>query len=90
MLAPAQVAVSPPSIQYSQGSGDAFFIFASTGSSAVGLAIYRGDNAGLLCAGPSPVVPSGQLVGEATATQVRIKAGGTVLAACPRPASVRS
>jgi hypothetical protein len=76
---------SPPSVQFSQGTGDAFFIFGSTGTGASGLGIYRSDKGTSLCGGPSPVRPSGQLVGEATATQLRIKMGGTVLAACARP-----
>jgi hypothetical protein len=72
-------------VQYSQGTGDAFFIFGSTGTAAAGLGIYRSDKGTILCGGPSPVNPTGQLVGEATATQLRIKMGGTVLAACARP-----
>jgi len=55
--------VSNPGIQFSVGTGDAFFI----------------------CPGPPPPVPTGQLFGEATATQLRGKMGGTILAACARP-----
>jgi hypothetical protein len=81
----SSAAVSPPAVQFSSGTGDAFFIFGSTGTSAAGLGIYRSDNGIILCPGPPPLTPSGQLVGEATATQLRIKMGGTVLAACARP-----
>jgi hypothetical protein len=78
-------AVSPPAIQFSVGTGDAFFVFAPTGTTVAGLGIYRSDNGTVLCPGPPPLVPTGQLFGEATATQLRIKMGGTVLAACARP-----
>ncbi|MET8849756.1 hypothetical protein [Amycolatopsis sp. NPDC004625] len=78
-------AVSSPGVQFSVGTGDAFFVFAPTGTTVAGLGIYRGDNGALLCAGPPPLVPTGQLFGEATATQIRMKMGGTVLAACARP-----
>ncbi|MEV6824503.1 hypothetical protein [Amycolatopsis sp. NPDC051102] len=82
----SSAAVSSPGVQFSVGTGDAFFIFAPTGTTVAGLGIYRGDNGTILCAGPPPLVPTGQLFGEATATQLRIKMGGTVLAACARPA----
>ncbi|MGW3995472.1 hypothetical protein ACWEF6_18440 [Amycolatopsis sp. NPDC004772] len=84
VLAPS-AAVSPPGVQFSTGTGDAFFVFASTGTAVAGLGIYRSDNGTVLCPGPPPLTPTGQLVGEATATQLRIKMGGTVLAACARP-----
>ncbi|MEV4052815.1 hypothetical protein AB0J55_16660 [Amycolatopsis sp. NPDC049688] len=78
-------AVSSPGVQFSVGTGDAFFVFAPTGTTVAGLGIYRSDNGTILCPGPPPLVPTGQLFGEATATQLRIKMGGTVLAACARP-----
>jgi hypothetical protein len=78
-------AVSSPGVQFSVGTGDAFFVFASTGTTVAGLGIHRSDNGTVLCPGPPPLVPTGQLFGEATATQLRIKMGGTVLAACARP-----
>ncbi len=78
-------AVSSPGVQFSIGTGDAFFVFAPTGTTVAGLGIYRSDNGTILCPGPPPLVPTGQLFGEATATQLRIKMGGTVLAACARP-----
>lgn len=77
---------SLPGVQFSAGTGDAFLVFASTGTNVAGLGIYRSDTGTLLCAGSAPVVPTAQLFGEATATQLRIKMGGTVLAACTRPA----
>lgn len=82
----SSAAVSSPGVQFSVGTGDAFFVFAPTGTTVAGLGIYRSDNGTLLCAGPPPLVPTGQLFGEATATQIRMKMGGTVLAACARPA----
>jgi Abnormal spindle-like microcephaly-assoc'd, ASPM-SPD-2-Hydin/von Willebrand factor type A domain len=79
-------AVSPPNIQWSQNSGDVFFIFAPTGSSFVGLRICKSASGETVCVGPTPYPTVNiQLVGEATATQLRIKDGGTVLAACARP-----
>ncbi len=78
-------AVSSPGVQFSAGTGDAFFVFAPTGTTVAGLGIYRSDNGTILCPGPPPLTPTGQLFGEATATQLRIKMGGTVLAACTRP-----
>ena len=82
----SSAAVNPPGVQFSVGTGDGFFIFGSTGTNVAGLGIYRGDNGTLLCAGPPPFVPTQQLFGEATATQLRMKMGGTVIAACARPA----
>ncbi|MGW4056953.1 hypothetical protein ACWEGE_01670 [Amycolatopsis sp. NPDC004747] len=81
----SSAAVSLPAVQFSTGTGDAFFVFAPTGTSVAGLGIYRSDNGTILCPGPPPLVSTGQLFGEATATQLRIKMGGTVLAACARP-----
>ncbi|MEU5265383.1 hypothetical protein [Amycolatopsis sp. NPDC021455] len=81
----SSAAVSPPGVQFSVGTGDAFFVFAPTGTTVAGLGIYRSDNGTILCPGPPPLTPTGQLFGEATATQLRIKMGGTVLAACARP-----
>lgn len=78
-------AVGSPAVQFSVGTGDAFFVFAPTGTSVAGLGIHRSDNGTILCPGPPPLTPAGQLFGEATATQLRIKMGGTVLAACTRP-----
>jgi hypothetical protein len=81
----SSAAVSSPGVQFSVGTGDAFFVFAPTGTTVAGLGIYRSDNGTVLCPGPPPLTPTGQLFGEATATQLRIKMGGTVLAACARP-----
>jgi hypothetical protein len=81
----SSAAVSSPGVQFSLGTGDAFFVFAPTGTTVAGLGIYRSDNGAILCPGPPPFAPSGQLFGEATATQLRIKVGGTVVAACTRP-----
>jgi hypothetical protein len=82
----------PPRVQYSAGmnftntnSGKAFLIFSSTGSEIQNLAIYRSDNGTILCPGPPPFAPTLEIRGEATATQVRIKHGGTIIAACQLP-----
>jgi hypothetical protein len=81
----SSAAVPPPNVQFSQGTGDAFFTFASTGTQVVALGIHRSDTGDSLCAATPPASLNGQLVGEATATQLRIKSGGTVLRACTRP-----
>jgi len=85
-----------PSVQWSQGTGNAFFIFAPIPdvgdperSQVTGLAIYRSDNGQPLCAymGP-PFVPTGMLLGERTATQLRIKYAAletNVTPPCPYP-----
>lgn len=82
----ASSTVGLPGVQFSMDTGDAFFVYAPTGTSVNGLGIYRSDTGTLLCAASGPVVPTAQLFGEATSTQLRIKMGGTVLAACARPA----
>jgi hypothetical protein len=68
-----------PFLQSSQGTGAACLVGAPTSSGIAGLAIFRSDNAALLCAGPPPFTPTGQITGEATATAVQIKDGGTII-----------
>ena len=78
-------AVPQPNVQYSQGTGSAFLIFNSTGTEIQNLGIYRGDNGTILCPGPPPFVATLEISGEATATELRIKHGGTTIASCPLP-----
>jgi hypothetical protein len=77
-----------PNVQWSQGTGDAFFIFApvpGVQTQAAEIAIHRSDNGQVLCAGPPPFHPDGQLVAEATADQLLIKVGGTPISTCTKP-----
>ncbi|MGH7209987.1 MAG: choice-of-anchor D domain-containing protein, partial [Acetobacteraceae bacterium] len=69
-----------PFLQNSQGAGSVCLVGAPTSSGIAGLAIFRSDNGTLLCPGPGgPYMPSGQIIGEATATAVQIKDGGTII-----------
>jgi hypothetical protein len=73
--------------RFSQGTGDAFFVFGSTGTRLVGLGIYRSGKGQIVC-GNQPISHLNmQLVAEATATQVRIKDGGMVIRSCAKPTS---
>lgn len=69
-----------PFLQPSPGNGLACLVGAPTSTGIAGLAIFRSDNGKLLVAGPTPYSPSGQVIGEATATAVQIKDGGTIIA----------
>lgn len=69
-----------PFLQNSQGAGSVCLVGAPTSSGIAGLAIFRSDNGTLLCPGPGgPYMPNGQVIGEATASQVQIKDGGTII-----------
>ena len=63
---------SVPHVQYSKGSGSAFLIYTPTHFGIAGTAIYRSDNGALLCAGPASFNATGQTLGEATNTEVKI------------------
>ncbi len=83
--APATVGL--PFVQPCQGSGSVFMLAASNGSGPqanMSAAIHRSDNGALLCSAV-PFNPSGQVIGEATATQLLIKEGGTIKASALRP-----
>jgi von Willebrand factor type A domain len=69
-----------PFLQPSQGSGAACLIGASTSSGLAGLAILRSDTGAVICPGGPPFIPTGQIIGEATATAVQIMQGGTIIA----------
>lgn len=80
-------AVPLPWLQHSNGSGSVCLVGAPTPFGLAGLAILRSDTGGILCAGPSPYNPNGQVIGEATAVAVQIKDGGNIIAGpCPFPA----
>lgn len=78
---------SLPWVQHSAGTGSACLVGAPTPSGLAALGIYRSDTGALICAGPPPFTPTGQVIGEATATAVQIKQGGTIIGGpCPFPA----
>jgi hypothetical protein len=62
-----------PHVQFSQGTGSAFLIYnTDTLGEVVQLGIYRSDDGALLCAGPPPFRPTGQILGESTGTKLII------------------
>jgi hypothetical protein len=83
----SSAAVSPPRVQFSQGTGDAFLAYGSTGTELVGIGLSRGDTGAPLCGIPPLWTLNVQLVAEATATQLRIKDGSQILGSCPKPTS---
>lgn len=81
-------AVALPVLNASQGSGSVFLAYGQDGTQQTSVAIYRSDNAGVLCSLGAPIIATGQTLGEATATQVIIHySTGSVskTQACPRP-----
>jgi hypothetical protein len=81
----SSAAVPPPRVQFSQGTGDAVLVFGSDGSQLVGIGIRRSDTGQFLCGIPPVSNLNVQLVGAATATQVRIQDGSRVLKSCAKP-----
>ncbi|MCX5199351.1 choice-of-anchor D domain-containing protein [Streptomyces sp. NBC_00249] len=80
--------VSLPVVNPSQGEGAAFLAYGSTGSQVLGVGIYRSDTGAVLCPLGSPIVPTGQTVGEATATSLVIHystGGMSRTHTCPKP-----
>jgi len=77
---------SPPWLQHSATTGHLCLVGGPTPTGVAGLQILRSDTGALVCPGPSPFVPSQQVIGEATATAVQIKHGGAIIAGpCPLP-----
>lgn len=72
-------------VQPSQGNGQAVFSFVGVSGEVRDLTIHCSDNGISMC-GTGPFTPGGQVIGEATATTVRIKEGGTIRAECLLPA----
>jgi hypothetical protein len=88
MVGASSNAVPPPNIQYSQGNGAAFLVFASDGSQITNCAIRSSIDGDVLCAGPPPFIATGETQGEATAANVLIhySSGGTShVITCPKP-----
>lgn len=85
-------AVDIPVIQPSQMSGDVFLIYGANGTGAtadlVGTSIRNSFTGDSICAGPPPFHPTGQTIGEATATQLIIHfvtTTGSQTISCPLP-----
>ncbi len=81
-------AAALPVVNPSPGSGSAFLAYGQDGTQQTSVAIYRSDNGNVLCSLGSPIVATGQTVGEATATSVIIHfttGSGTQTKTCPRP-----
>lgn len=70
---------SLPWLQHSAMTGHACLVGGPSPSGIVGLRILRSDTGEELCDGPTPFVPSQQVIGEATATAVQIKHGGAII-----------
>jgi Abnormal spindle-like microcephaly-assoc'd, ASPM-SPD-2-Hydin len=76
-------------------NGIAFFTYApdstqvppGSPANVTHMAIYRSDTGALLCPGPLPFTPSGQVVGQATATNliIRYSTGASIQPPCPLP-----
>ncbi|MEZ4416379.1 MAG: choice-of-anchor D domain-containing protein [Gemmatimonadota bacterium] len=85
----SSTAVAPPIVNESQGNGAVFLAFGQDGTNHTSVAIHRSDTGATLCSLGSPIVPTGQTAGEATATQliIHFSTGGTShTQACALPA----
>jgi hypothetical protein len=81
-------AVALPVVNPSQGSGSVFLAFGQNGTEQTSVAIFRSDNADVLCSLGAPIVATGETKGEATATNVIIHfstANVSKTQTCPRP-----
>jgi von Willebrand factor type A domain len=65
-------AVGPPVVQESAGNGSVFLAFGQSGTDETGVAIYRSDDGSALLSLGATIVPTGQTIGEATASQLLI------------------
>lgn len=83
----ADSTVSLPDIDPSPGNGSVFLLRALDGSGPLAnlhASIHRSVDGFTLCSAV-PFTPSVQVLGNATATQLQILEGGTVVASCLRP-----
>lgn len=64
--------VSPPNIHYSQGTGSAFLVFNPNRSNFENIGIYESDDGAPLCILYSAADLTGQILGEATGTELKI------------------
>lgn len=80
--------VPPPIVNPSPGNGVVFLAYGQDGTQQTSVAIFRSDNGDTLCPLGFTIVPTGQTLAEATATQLIIhySTGNTNhQQACPRP-----
>jgi len=90
LMISAPSTVSKPHINPSPGNGAAALLWGANNTAPFGTAavlIIRSSDGDVLCSAV-PFTPSGQINGEITATNLRIKDGGTVVASCPRPSGL--
>lgn len=81
-------AVALPVVNQSAGSGTVFLAYGQDGTQHTSVAIYRSDNAAVICSIGAPIISTGQTAGEATATDVIIHystGGSSKTKVCPRP-----
>ena len=86
----ADSTVPLPIVNPSMGNASAFLAFGQDGTQQTALAIYRSDNGAVLCSVGS-IVPTGQTLGEATATSLIIHfntGNSNHTQTCPLPAGV--
>ncbi|MDQ3668004.1 MAG: choice-of-anchor D domain-containing protein, partial [Acidobacteriota bacterium] len=84
----SSTSIALPVVNQSAGSGTVFLAYGQNGTEHTSVAIYRSDNAAVLCSLGAPIVPTGQTVGEATATELKIHfstGGVSKTQVCPRP-----
>jgi len=92
-LATRRTTTPPPRVQFSAGAGKVFLIFSSDGTQILNLAIYRSDNGALLCGGIPGFIPTGEIQGKATATDLIISFSSSNVRQekpCPIPSGVLS
>jgi hypothetical protein len=64
--------VNPPNIHYSQGTGSAFLVFNPNRSNFENIGIYESDDGAPLCILYSAADLTGQILAEATGTELKI------------------
>ena len=75
----ADSATAPPIVNQSQGNGCVFMVFGQDGTQQTGLSIRRSDDGAVMLSLGGPIIPTGQTLGEATASELIIhySTGGT-------------
>jgi Abnormal spindle-like microcephaly-assoc'd, ASPM-SPD-2-Hydin len=84
----ASSTVALPIVNPSMGNAAVFLAYGQGGGAQTSVAIYRSDDGAVLCSVGSPIIATGQTLGEATATQLLIHfntANQSHTTACPLP-----
>lgn len=68
----ASSSVPLPIVNPSQSNGAVFLVFGQDGTQHTNVAIRRSNNGDVLCSLGAPIIPTGQTLGEATATELII------------------